>query len=75
LEGGEVKVLTENALNKLIEEVREESFRAGYDKGYEFGLKEGLTADKTGIYISKSGLHIFNDGELKSVINENKKPR
>lgn len=54
-------------LDEFINKIRSESFRAGYDKGYEFGLREGLAADKTGVYLCKSGLYVFEDNELKPV--------
>ena len=65
-----MKILSDKQFDEFVEKIRRESFRAGYDKGYEFGLREGLTADKSGIYMSKSGLFAFENGELKTILTE-----
>jgi hypothetical protein len=69
-----MKIFTDNQFNEFIEkytkEIRSESFKVGYDAGYKFGLNEGLTADKEGVYFCKSGLYVFKDGTLTDVKTE-----
>lgn len=62
-----ISKLTDEITDTVIKEIQSKSFQSGYDAGYEFGLREGLTTNKTGVYFCKSGMFIFEDGELKKV--------
>ncbi|EEM68503.1 MULTISPECIES: hypothetical protein [Bacillus cereus group] len=68
-----LNLLTEKQLNVLLTEAYDKGFdtgkNVGYERGYEDGHHKGMTSDKQGVMMTRSGLYIFDDNKCVGALD------
>ncbi|PHC97063.1 flagellar assembly protein FliH [Bacillus toyonensis] len=74
-----LNLLTEKQLNKLLTEVHDKGFdtgkNLGYERGYVDGHRKGMTTDKKGTMLTRSGIYVFTDEKCVGAIDIDKSVR
>ncbi|PFY95266.1 flagellar assembly protein FliH [Bacillus wiedmannii] len=74
-----LNLLTDKQLNKLITEAWDKGYdqghKVGHTRGYKEGHHKGMTTDKQGVMMTRSGLYIFDDNKCVGALDIDKSVR